>query len=139
MRLPWTRSDEERTGKRRTVRRFAWFIHRTRRPAAAASAFLLPEVHVYESEKVIQVRVEGHDLDPKRIQIRRQGNSLILSGLVRVDARGATRLYRRAIVLPPSADASAVTASLRPGLLLIRVPKKPAVGAASDLTRSETL
>ncbi len=125
MKLPWMGSRE---GPPATRRAAAWFIRRTtRRPAAPP--LLLPEVHVYETDKLIQVRVEGHDLDPRKLQIRRRGNLLTLSGLVRTDSAGRLRLYRRSIVLPPSADGAGITATVRRGLLIIRVPKVPAAAA----------
>jgi HSP20 family molecular chaperone IbpA len=138
MKLPWIGSRESRPHTRRFARRIVWFFRRTRRPAAAP-LLLLPEVHVYENEKVIQVRVEGHDLDPKKLQIHRRENSLTISGVVRTDPRSPLRLYRRSIVLPPNVEAAAITAKIHRDFLLIRIPKRPASPAPTGLTTSETL
>jgi HSP20 family molecular chaperone IbpA len=133
MKLPWTKG---RVSPRSRFRRLRYRITRFTRPAPRPEprTLLLPELHVYETPTSLSIRVETHDLDPSRIQIRMTGYSLTLTSLVRDE--GAVRPYRRSIVLPGSVDRSGIVARFKGKVLVIRAPKRP---GASGLPRAEAL
>ena len=92
-----------------------------------------PFMDVFEDQEHIVVKLELAEVPEKDIDLRIDGNTLIVSGERKLDAveRQAYRLiertygsFRRAFNLPDSVDAEQVTAESKDGVLSIHLPKR---------------
>jgi len=94
-----------------------------------------PAVDIYEDENMITVQAQVPGVKTEDVHIDIENNVLTLSGerkLEREDKReGYHRIessygsFTRSFVLPESADAEKVEASLSEGVLNVRIPKRP--------------
>ncbi len=95
----------------------------------------IPPVDVRETDDKILIDAELPGMDPKDVQVRVEGNSLLLSGERKQEkeekAKGYQRIERsygrfeREVPIPASADAEKCQASYKNGILTIEMPKKP--------------
>lgn len=94
---------------------------------------LLPPVDIFEDKEGIVVEAEMPGVSKDRLTVRADRNSLVIEGDASIDMpTGMEALYadvqvtkfRRSFVLSSELDADQVEASLRDGLLTLRVPKR---------------
>ncbi len=95
----------------------------------------IPPVDVRETDDKVLIDAELPGMDPKDVQVRIEGNSLILSGERKQEkeekAKGYQRMERsfgrfeREIPLPMSVDSAKCAANYKNGVLQIELPKKP--------------
>jgi HSP20 family molecular chaperone IbpA len=145
MRFPWTRSREGKATARRAPLVFRRITHRLARivrETPPPPPLHLPEVHIYETEKDITIRVETRDLEPRDFKLRLSGNALTLRGLVKEvapePAEQAVRVrpYRRSILLPAAIDRTGITARYKGRLIRIHIPKRPVESAPAGLAKA---
>ncbi len=110
--------------------------HRIERLTAPSAQGWVPAVDVCETADAFLITAELPGLSRDQIRIELHDGRLTLHG--RRDARVACEQYHqverghgefaRAFTLPPTADAGAVTADLKDGVLTITVGKSPDAG-----------
>ena len=116
---------------------------------AGGSVLLRPSVDIAESKKAYRISVEVPGIDPERIDLQVEGDTLVLSGEKRQesedDDEGFHRIersygqFRRVLTLPEDADAEAIKADFKNGVLEIKVPRvKQAKKAGAKKVRIES-
>lgn len=103
--------------------------------AASADAQWSPQVDIREEADRFVIRADLPGIDPQEIEVQMDKGVLSIQGERKPDVatEGAhyTRIERRSggfnrrFMLPDSADADAIVASGRNGVLEISIPKKP--------------
>ncbi len=97
----------------------------------------LPRVDVFERDANLVVRAEVPGIDAESLDVTVEGGTLTLTGHRKfeneTDEGGYHRKeifegqFKRTVLLPEGADADAITATSKDGILEIVVPKKPEV------------
>jgi len=131
--LPATRNDPFSRMHREMDRMFEDFLGGVR--PAGAELLLRPSVDIAESRKEYRVSVEVPGIDPEEIDLRVEGDALIVSGEKRQESEqeeeGFHRIersygeFRRVLALPDDADPDNIGADFKNGVLKIRIPKRP--------------
>ena len=94
---------------------------------------LLPPVDIFEDKDGIVVEAEMPGVSKDRLTVRADRNSLMIEGDASIDMPAGMEAlyadvhvtqYRRSFVLSSELDADRVEASLRDGLLTLRIPKR---------------
>ena len=94
---------------------------------------LVPPVDIFEDKNGIVVEADIPGVSKERLTVRADRNSLMIEGEASIDMpEGMEALYadvqvtkyRRSFVLSSELDADRVEASLRDGLLTLRIPKR---------------
>ena len=94
---------------------------------------LVPPVDIFEDKNGIVVEADIPGVSKERLTVRADRNSLMIEGEAVIDMpEGMEALYadvqvtkyRRSFVLSSELDADRVEASLRDGLLTLRIPKR---------------
>lgn len=93
-----------------------------------------PAVDIYETDDAIIVKAEVPGVEKDRVSVEVKEGVLTLSGERKVDkevkeeqvhrVERSYGAFHRSFTLPPSVDADKVDASLRDGVLTIRLPKR---------------
>ena len=95
-----------------------------------------PPVDIYESDDAYVVEADVPGVAQDRVTLRLENGELALEGQWSVpEIEGATVLarefrpvdFRRSFVLPDTVDAANVSASLKDGVLTVRIPKAESV------------
>ena len=97
----------------------------------------MPRVDVLDRENDLVVRTEVPGIDPESIDVTVEGGALTIKGGRSFDSEENTGNYHRkekfegsferTVLLPEGADAEAVTATSKDGILEISIPKRPEV------------
>jgi HSP20 family protein len=96
-------------------------------------AILPPPVDISESREGITLQADMPGASKERLQVRVEGNSLLIEGAVQLelpehaqavhaDVRSST--YRRRFVLSRELETNRIEASLKDGVLTVRIPKR---------------
>lgn len=80
--------------------------------------FIAPAVDVYENDDEFLVLADLPGIAQNGAQVTLEHDRLLL------EAKGATRGYRREFVVPPSIDGEKVSASMKAGVLSVHLPKR---------------
>jgi len=104
---------------------------------AGAGTYLkqfVPNVNITENDKEIQIKAELPGMDPKDVEVKHQGNKLIIEGEKKTESQSqkdevhlwesAYGHFRRVIALPDEVDLSKIEASFKNGVLSVNLPKK---------------
>lgn len=96
-----------------------------------------PRVDVFDRDNDLVVRTEVPGVDPESIDVTVEGGALTIKGGRSFETEEKSENYHRkeifegsferTILLPDGADAEAVTATTKDGILEISVPKRPEV------------
>lgn len=103
----------------------------------SALATFTPSIDVYEDEKAIHVEADVPGIDEKNLNIRLEGNSLVLEG-ERKEEKEEKRAgylcsernygsFMRSFSLPEYADTNKIEAKFKNGVLHVQVGKKEGV------------
>ncbi len=104
-----------------------------------------PPVDIYESDEEYVVEADVPGVAQDRVTLRLENGELALEGQWSVpEMEGATVLarefrpvdFRRSFVLPDTVDAAKVSASLKDGVLTVRIPKAESVKPRSIQIRA---
>ena len=97
----------------------------------------MPRVDVLDEDDALLVRTEIPGVDPESIDVTVESGTLTIKGSRRFANEESTENYHRkeifegsferTILLPEGADAEAVTAASKDGILEISIPKRPEV------------
>jgi HSP20 family protein len=99
---------------------------------------IAPRLDLVETGEGYQLQADLPGVDAKDVKVNVMGNTLTIEGEKKEEreeggGEGTTRFrervwrrYQRSITLPESVDASKIQATLRNGVLLLRVPKSEA-------------
>jgi len=101
--------------------------------AGASDAVLRPPVDIHETADEIVLRADMPGVTRDRLDIRIDGNTLLIEGGIGVspqdamtalyaDVRATT--YRRQFVLSNELDSASISASLQNGVLTLKLPKR---------------
>lgn len=101
--------------------------------AGAGGSVLRPAVDIFEDGDGITVKADMPGVSKDRLDVRIEGNSLLIEGTVGIepqeqmsplyaDIRSTT--YRRDFVLGNELETTKIEAHLRDGLLTVRIPKR---------------
>jgi len=85
-----------------------------------------PPVDVFENDTGYWVRADLPGVTAEELQVELKGQVLSLSGEVPAAGRRRAVRYRRSFLLPKDADAAALEADLKYGVLDVRIGKLPA-------------
>lgn len=106
-------------------------------PAPVGETAWHPRVDVLDEDEALLVRAEVPGVDPESIDVTVEDGVLTVSGsrsFETEETKGGFRRkeifegsFRRSVRLPKSADADAITATSKDGILEIAVPKKAEV------------
>lgn len=104
-------------------------------PARASDLVSWPRLDVHEDEHHIHVEAELPGVDAEDVEVRIEGDTLLISGEKRAHRRQVAASYhvmersfghfKRSISLPFTLDARDVEADFSLGVLSIRVPRQP--------------
>ena len=130
--LPAARGNDPFSRMHREMdRMFEDFFGATR--PASGSVLLRPSVDIAESKKAYRISVEVPGIDPDQIDLRVEGDTLVISGEKRQESEdedeGFHRIersygqFRRVLTLPEDADAEGIKADSKNGVLKIKVPR----------------
>jgi HSP20 family protein len=98
-----------------------------------AEAPIRPPVDIWEDKDGITLCADMPGVSKDRLSVRIDGNNLIVEGQVRLDlADGAqalyadirSSLYRRSFALSGELETAKIEASLKDGVLTVRIPKR---------------
>lgn len=94
-----------------------------------------PKADISETDKGIKIKINVPGVDPEKINIEADANTLVISGSVEKEeeqqgenwyrAERETGEFRRAFELPNGCDTDRIDASAKHGSLTITIPKKP--------------
>lgn len=101
--------------------------------ASSAASVLRPAVDIFEDGDGITVKADMPGVSKDRLDVRVEGNSLLVEGSVGIepqeqmsplyaDIRSTT--YRRDFVLGNELETTKIEANLRDGVLTVRIPKR---------------
>ena len=110
-------------------------------PARTADFVALPRLDVHEDEQCIRVSAELPGVSADDVDVRVEGDMLVISGEKKAQQQGGARNYhvmersygqfKRSVALPFTPDAQSVDASFDLGVLTVTVPKQ----ARQDISR----
>jgi len=101
--------------------------------AGAADSVLRPPVDIHETTDEIVLRADMPGVARERLDIRIDGNNLLIEGGVGIAPQDAmtalyadvrSTVYRRQFVLSNELDSTNINASLQNGVLTVRLPKR---------------
>jgi HSP20 family molecular chaperone IbpA len=99
----------------------------------SAQRAVLPAVDVYEDERGITLRADMPGVPRDQLELKIEGESLLIEGTVRpntpegleaVYAEVRVPRYRRTFTLSRELDTQQIDASLKDGVLTLRIPKQ---------------
>jgi HSP20 family protein len=86
--------------------------------AAREEQPVLPPIDVFENESEFLVIADMPGVTQGAADVTLEQDRLILQ------AAGASRRYRRELIVPPSVDAEKVSAAMKAGVLTVHLPKR---------------
>jgi len=101
--------------------------------AGAAESVLRPPVDTHETADEIVLRADMPGVSRERLDVRVDGNTLLIEGTIGVSPQEAmtalyadirSTTYRRQFVLSNELDSAGIGASLQNGVLTVRLPKR---------------
>jgi HSP20 family protein len=94
-----------------------------------------PRLDLSETDHEITARVELPGIDPKEVDVRVEGNALVIAGEKKLDREEKQRNYHfverqygsftRRVQLPSTVDPNQVDASYKDGILTVNIAKRP--------------
>ena len=99
----------------------------------AAEAPIRPPVDIWEDKDGIVLRADMPGVSKERLNLRIDGNNLIVEGQVQFElpqnaealyADVRSSLYRRSFALSGELESEKIEASLKDGVLTVRIPKR---------------
>ena len=102
----------------------------------APQSVLRPPVDIFETAEGITLRADMPGVSRERLNLRVEGNSLLVEGTLDValqepmealyaDIRSNT--YRRSFMLSRELESGKIDANLKDGVLIVRIPKRAAL------------
>ncbi len=114
------------------------FLQRGRVGRAPATSWhgVYPPVNLYENTDAYHLVAELPGVEPSDIEVSIEGSTITLRGERKIDYAGEADAnphrverrsgeFRRAFELPAAIDADAVEATVKHGVLTLRLPKRP--------------
>jgi HSP20 family molecular chaperone IbpA len=98
-----------------------------------AEAQIRPPVDIFEDRDGITLRADMPGVSKERLNLRVDGNTLILEGQAKLElsdkaealyADVRSSLYRRSFALSSELETERIEASLKDGVLTVRIPKR---------------
>jgi|SRR5579864_154032 HSP20 family molecular chaperone IbpA len=98
-----------------------------------SEAALIPAVDIFEDSHQITVQAEMPGVSKDKLNVQAERNGLLIEGEMQIDLpAGTTALYadlhttryRRSFVLSGELETERIEASLKDGLLTVRIPKR---------------
>jgi len=119
-------------------------VEQSRRVASTESA-LRPAVDIYETGEGIVLQADMPGVSKERLSLRVEGNNLLVEGTIGIapqeqmtalyaDVRST--VYRRSFALSNELEADKIDATLKDGLLTVRIPKRAELRARRIEVRS---
>jgi HSP20 family protein len=114
-------------------------------PRPAPATPWAPPLTMYESQDEFVVAIDVPGMSRDRVQVSVQGNVLIVSGARTPSAADGQRVrhieprygtFRRTLPLPPGLRNQEMSATLREGVLEVRIPRDTAAAEARNVTVS---
>ncbi len=102
-------------------------------PSGSAEAPIRPPVDIWEDTQGITLRADMPGVSKDRLNLRIDGNNLIVEGQVQFElpenaealyADVRSSLYRRSFSLGGELETGKIEASLKDGVLTVRIPKR---------------
>ena len=99
----------------------------------AAEAPVRPSVDIWEDKNGITLRADMPGVSKDRLSLRIDGSNLVLEGQVRLELTDKAEalyadihssLYRRSFALSSELETDKIEASLKDGVLTVRIPKR---------------
>lgn len=103
------------------------------RKAREREAMLVPAVDIFEDAHQITVQAEMPGVSKDKLDVQADRNALLIEGAMEIDvpvgmsalyADLHTTRYRRSFVLSGELETDRIEASLKDGLLTVRIPKR---------------
>jgi HSP20 family protein len=103
-------------------------------PRQTSESVLRPPVDIFETGEGITLRADMPGVSKERLNLRVEGNSLLIEGTLGIapqeqqmtalyaDVRATT--YRRSFVLSSELEAGKIEANLKEGVLTVHIPKR---------------
>jgi len=104
-----------------------------KKPTREREAVLIPAVDIFEDAHQITVQAEMPGVSKDKLNVRADRNELLLEGDMDIDmpkgmaalyADLQTTKYRRSFVLSGELETERIEATLKDGLLTVRIPKR---------------
>jgi len=100
-------------------------------PVVAERPFVAPDVNIYETDEGYVLQAEMPGVTKEGLEITLEGNTLAFTGRRQDEAVPGTVLYResrgtnyrRVFELDPAIDANKISAEMRQGMLILKLPK----------------
>jgi HSP20 family molecular chaperone IbpA len=101
--------------------------------AGGTESVLRPPVDIHETDDEIVLRADMPGVTRERLDIRVDGNNLLIEGSIGIAPQDAmtavyadirSNTYRRQFVLSNELDSASIGASLQNGVLTVRLPKR---------------
>jgi len=119
-------------------------VEQSRQVASTESA-LRPAVDIYETGEGIVLQADMPGVSKERLSLRVEGNNLLVEGTIGIapqeqmtalyaDVRST--VYRRSFALSNELEADKIDATLKDGLLTVRIPKRAELRARRIEVRS---
>lgn len=102
-------------------------------PGSGSSNAIRPTVDIFENDEGITLQADMPGVSKERLDVRVEGNNLFLEGTIGIapqdhmsalyaDVRST--VYRRSFVLGQELETGKIQATLRNGVLTVRIPKR---------------